>query len=139
MSSLNWLITLASCTFTSNPVFNFRFLIGAKKLTASFPFTSILFKIKSCKCFSALSSDFNRPLTIKSSSKVPNFMFFAVPALNGSSTSPSFVASLFILFSCFLRAPKVVSLCFEEVRPSYVLSKHFVVSLISDCFSQIYS
>ena len=57
-----------------------------KKLALSFSFTLILFKGKSCKCFSPISSDFNMPLTNTSSSKTPDFMFFAISELNGSST-----------------------------------------------------
>ena len=69
----------------------------------------------------------------KSTSKNRDFMFFACLELNGSSTFPRFVASPFIMFSCFLRVSTVVSSCFEEVRRCF-LSKHYVFSLISVCF-----
>ena len=91
--------SLASRTFTSNLVFNLGFFVVPKKLAVSFSFTLVLFKAKSCKCFSPISSDFNMHLTNTSSSKTPDFMFLAISELNGSSISPSFVTS--VSFSCF--------------------------------------
>ena len=43
-------------------------------------------------------------------------MCYAGPRVNGFNTYPSFAVSLLVMFSCFLRAPKIVSLCLEEVR-----------------------
>ena len=130
MSFFNWFITWASHTFTLNPVLGF--LSDAKKTNSIVSITLILYKINSCKYYFIWLVKLNRLVKIKI------LCFFACLELNGFGTFSRFVTSLFIMFSCFLRVSEVVSLCFEEVRRC-LLSKHFIVLLISGCFLQICS